>query len=179
MKIIYRPTEGLAVIQPFSVRDIRGEFVKTYRRSDFDRMGMKEVFVEDFYSVSNKGVVRGMHYQSPPHGHGKLVYCVRGRALDVVVDLRASSSTFGEAYSFTLSEHDKCMLYMEEGFAHGFYAFEDETVMVYKTTSEYAPDSDVGIRYDSFGFCWPGGVPVVSARDMLLPAFSKDNRYFR
>ncbi len=124
---------------------------------------------ESFYSTSRRGVLRGMHFQTPPHSHAKLVYCIRGSALDVVVDLRKSSPRYGAAASAELSEKNHQQLFIPTGLAHGFLALESDTVLVYMTTTVHSPSHDMGIHWDSFGFDWGTEAPTLSARDARLP----------
>ena len=110
-----------------------------------------------------------MHFQLPPHDHAKLVYCVCGRVLDVLLDLRKASPTFGQTASAELSRANSHVFYIPAGIAHGFLSLEDESVMVYKTTTVHQPDHDAGIRWDSFGFDCGSATPIISVRDTALP----------
>lgn len=156
---------GLFLISPFSQKDERGSFVKTYHKNEFEAHGLKADFRESYYSESVRGVIRGMHFQVPPHQHIKLVYATAGEVVDVVVDLRKGSPTFRQFQSFNLSSENKLMLYIPEGLAHGFCVTSDKATMVYCTGTEYNQESDAGIRYDSFGFHWPVSSPILSERD--------------
>ena len=127
---------------------------------------------EEFYSVSHKNVIRGMHFQLPPHDHDKLVYCTRGAVLDVLLDLRAGLN-YGQVASAEISGDNQHLIFIPKGIAHGFMALEDETLMLYKTSTVHAPEADCGIRWDSFGFDWPSRQPVISARDQQHMAFSE------
>jgi dTDP-4-dehydrorhamnose 3,5-epimerase/CDP-3, 6-dideoxy-D-glycero-D-glycero-4-hexulose-5-epimerase len=149
--------------------DARGTFVKTHAVSALARMGLRFELREEFYSVSQADVVRGMHFQRPPHDHDKIVYCPQGRVLDVLLDLRRGAG-FGRAMGVTLDAHDPAIIFIPRGVAHGFKALEDNTLMVYKTSSEHAPSHDAGIRWDSFGFDWKCATPVMSERDRGHPA---------
>lgn len=166
------PTElsGLVVIKPRIFADARGSFVKTFHDGLFRKLGLAFEPKEEFFSVSAKNVVRGMHFQVPPAAHDKLVYCVTGRVLDVVLDLRKSSPTFGRAIARELSAANREMFFIPVGFAHGFLSLEEGSVMVYKTNYVYAPEHDTGVRWDSFGFNWPVPSPVISERDVKLTA---------
>ena len=110
-----------------------------------------------------------MHFQLPPHGHGKLVYCIRGAVLDVVIDLRKLSATFGGVYSTQLTAANRRILFLPPGLGHGFVAQEDDTVMVYQTDKVHVPAADSGVRWDSFGFDWGCANPVISPRDREFP----------
>lgn len=161
--------EGLFLIKPFVFEDERGTFVKTFHEEEFKKQGLEADFKESFYSESVKGVVRGMHFQLPPHDHAKLVFSTSGKVLDVVVDLRRSSKTFGKYQSFELSSENKNMLYIPRGLAHGFCAVSDKATLFYFTTSVHNKEHDAGIRFDSFGFDWPVTQPVLSPRDLNFP----------
>ena len=159
---------GLWAIQPPVFRDARGDFVKTYHRLRFQELGIPFEPAEEFFSISAKDVIRGMHFQLPPKAHAKLVYCLHGKALDVVLDLRKESPTFGRSYATPMSEVDRKMLFIPVGFAHGFLAMEKDTVMVYLTNSVHSPSHDSGIAWNSFGFAWPNVSPIISERDQRL-----------
>lgn len=165
MKIIPTSIDGCYEILPRIMEDTRGRFVKTYHRDLFTANGLATNFVEQYYSVSRKGVLRGLHFQVPPHDHAKLVYCLTGRVLDAIVDLRVGSATFGKFELVELEAKKANMLYIAAGMAHGFYALEDNTIMQYHVTSVYAPQFDAGIRWDSAGIQWPDMVPILSERD--------------
>ena len=161
-----------AVLVPLRrVGDLRGSFVKTYARSVFESAGVDFDFREEFYSFSHKDVVRGMHFQRPPHDHAKLVFCPAGAVLDVLVDLRRGAG-FGRVASVVLSADEPAILVIPSGIAHGFKALRDDSLMVYKTSTEHAPSHDAGIRWDSFGFDWGVAAPVVSTRDAGHPALA-------
>lgn len=157
--------EGLFLIKPFVHSDERGTFVKTFREDKFNEHGLDADFKESFYSESVKGVVRGMHFQLPPHEHAKLVFCMSGEILDVVVDLRKNSPTYGKFQAFELTAENKHMLYLPKGMAHGFCSLSESGTLYYLTGSVHNPASDTGIRYDSFGFEWPVANLIVSDRD--------------
>lgn len=152
--------------------DHRGSFVKTHLDSALRALGVAFTLREEFYSVSGAGVVRGMHFQRPPHDHDKIVYCPQGRALDVLLDLRRGPG-YGLAASVTLTPASPSILFVPKGVAHGFKALVAGTMMVYKTSTEHVPPHDAGIRFDSFGFDWGDGAPVLSARDAAHPALSE------
>lgn len=150
------------------IDDARGCFVKTFTKSMFESVGISLDFQEEYYSISHRDVVRGMHFQLPPHDHGKLVYCALGSVLDVLVDLRAGPG-YGRVASTILSHHEPSMLYIPSGIAHGFKSLSEGSLMVYKTTAEYAPSHDAGIRWNSIGFDWKVESPIVSERDQEHP----------
>ena len=149
--------------------DARGCFVKMQQRSWFAACGLDADFKESYFSVSHARVIRGMHFQSPPYDHAKLVTVVQGKIVDVVLDLRRSSPTYGRHCAVELSAADGQSLYVGRGFAHGFAVLEGEATVNYMVTTEYAPDHDMGVRYDGFGYCWPVTNPILSDRDRALP----------
>ena len=161
---------GLHVLQPRVWADPRGVFVKTFQADVFRDLGIRFEPCEEFYSVSAKNVVRGLHFQLPPAAHAKLVYCLAGAVLDVVVDLRRHSPTFRRVFSRELSGRNRELLFIPVGFAHGFVALEDESSMVYKTDTVHTPACDAGIAWDSISFPWPAQKPVLSERDRGFPA---------
>lgn len=169
------PTDfaGLFVLKPVIRRDERGCFVKTYHHRLFQEAGLPFEPKEEFFSVSAKDVVRGMHFQAPPMAHAKLVYCVVGRVLDVVLDLRQASPTCGQAFSRELSAENCEMLFIPVGFAHGFLALEDDTIMVYQTGTVHSPPHDTGLLWNSFGYDWPVKNPILSPRDQQFPKWSE------
>ncbi|HEX4139176.1 MAG TPA: dTDP-4-dehydrorhamnose 3,5-epimerase [Candidatus Methylacidiphilales bacterium] len=172
MKIHSEILPGVFVLAPAVFGDLRGNFVKTYHKPEFSQLGIDYEVAEEFYSTSAKNVIRGMHFQTPPHDAVKLIYCIHGSVLDVLVDLRQSSPTFGQFRSIELSHKNSLIVMIPSGFGHGFLALENDTVMVYKASFVYAPDHDTGIRWDSFGFDWGVKDPIVSARDRALPSFA-------
>ena len=164
---------GCYEIFPQIVEDGRGIFVKTFREDLFATHGLETRFAEEYYSVSRRGVLRGLHFQLPPHEHAKFVYCVAGKVLDAVVDLRTDSPAFGQFAAFELGAEKGNMLYIAPGLAHGFYALTENVIMLYKVTSVYSPEHDSGIKWDSVGIPWPDGAPVLSDRDRGFPPLSK------
>ncbi|MGD1089574.1 MAG: dTDP-4-dehydrorhamnose 3,5-epimerase [Verrucomicrobiota bacterium] len=169
IKIHSEPLPGARVIEPRVFEDGRGNFVKTFHQSDFAALGMNFQPREEYFSTSRRGVVRGMHFQLPPHDHEKLVYCIRGAVLDVVLDLRKTSSSHGQSASVELSAANHCLFFVPRGVAHGFLSLHDDTIMIYKTSTVHAPAHDSGIRWDSFGFSWPVKTPILSDRDRSFP----------
>jgi dTDP-4-dehydrorhamnose 3,5-epimerase len=151
--------------------DGRGQFVKTVNHDEFSSYGLESDFVEQYYSRSHAGVIRGLHFQSPPHEHAKLVYCISGTVLDAVLDLRAGSPTYGKSVMIELSSRKGNMMYVPRGLAHGFCALE-ESVVVYNVTSAYASQYDAGLLWNSAGIHWPFESPILSDRDRSFPAFA-------
>ena len=159
------------LVEPRAFGDDRGFFMETYRGSEFENGGITAKFVQDNYSHSSKGVLRGLHYQMDPNAQGKLVFVVRGEIFDVAVDIRQKSPTFGKWVAAVLSEENHRLLFVPEGFAHGFLVTSAEADVVYKVTSEYAPDKDRGIMWDDpvLGVDWPSRSPSLSAKDKQHP----------
>ena len=158
------------LVQLARFEDLRGAFVKTLSKSMLDKMGCKFNLLEEYYSISKKDVIRGMHFQMPPHDHVKIVYCIAGSALDVVLDLRPGS-THGKFCSVTLDSSLPSLLIIPKGVAHGFRSLTDGCLMVYKTSSEYADEHDAGILWNSFDFDWGLSKPILSKRDRTHCAF--------
>ena len=169
MEITPLKTAGCLRISLDKRTDQRGYFIKTFQGSFFREAGCEITGGEDFYTTSSKGVVRGMHFQLPPKALKKVVYCLAGSILDVLVDLRVGSPTYLQSESLTLSAQEPCVLCLPVGVAHGFLALADDSMVCYKVDQEYDPALDSGIRWDSFGYDWPVQNPVVSARDSSLP----------
>lgn len=168
------PIRDLVIVEPRVFPDERGFFLETYKKSDFQKIGINENFAQDNHSFSHKGVIRGLHYQLPPKAQGKLVRVIRGAVWDVAADIRTSSPTFKKWFGVELSDGNARMLYIPPGFAHGFIALTDEVHLTYKCTEEYAPEADAGIRWDDpdIGIEWPEITPIVSEKDAILPYLS-------
>jgi dTDP-4-dehydrorhamnose 3,5-epimerase len=163
--------DGPVLVQPKVFRDERGFFHESYRRNVFSEMGIREEFVQDNHSRSGRGIVRGMHFQVGA-GAAKLVRCARGAILDVVVDLRKRSPTYGEWESFELTEDNLRQIYCPVGFAHGFCVLSEEADVMYKQTNYYDDDLERGIKYDDpdVGIAWPEGLELIpSQRDATAP----------
>ena len=169
MKITESQIQGLFEIDFVKHNDERGHFVKVFNSNEFRRAGLASDFAESYYSESNKHVVRGLHFQKPPSAHAKFVYCIRGAAIDIVLDLRKQSSTFLQYVTFDLNSENAKGLYIPLGCAHGFFALEDHTTLVYHTTTVYNANDDAGIRWDSIPYEWPSTEIIVSKRDQALP----------
>jgi dTDP-4-dehydrorhamnose 3,5-epimerase len=165
------PVPGLILLRPILPSDSRGFLVKTYQQDLFLENGIDFVPKEEFYTVSHFGVVRGMHFQAPPAEYGKLVHCVHGRVLDVVLDLRRGSPMFGRTWSGELDSIRRETLYLPPGLAHGFCSLAPETLVSYSTSHVHDSRQDLGIRWDTFGYAWPCAEPILSSRDRTLPSF--------
>ena len=155
------------LVIPKVFEDERGFFAETYKRSDFIKNGVPFDFVQDNHSKSNKGVLRGLHYQLNPKAQGKLVRVVRGALLDVAVDIRRGSPYYAKWISVELNAENKHMLWVPPGFAHGILILENNTELLYKVTEEYSPENDRGILWNDreLGIKWPTNEPVLSAKD--------------
>lgn len=158
--------------------DIRGAFVKNFQREEFSGLGLESDFRESYYTISKENVIRGMHFQVPPHDQAKLVTIIQGTVVDVILDLRSSSPTIGQHVSVELSHDNRKSIYIPKGCAHGFSVLTESATVFYMVTSEYAPASDKGIRYDSFGFDWRVVQPIISERDLQFPPLFEFKEYF-
>ena len=168
MRLAARLLPGALLLDLKVFRDGRGVFAKTYQQSIAETLGIAFPLVEEFYSISAKGVVRGMHFQVPPRDHRKLVYCAAGSVLDVLLDLRPGAG-YGQVASTVLqAQRPQCLL-IPSGVAHGFLSLTDDSLMIYKTTTEHSPDHDCGVLWSSFAFEWPEPRPIVSDRDAAHP----------
>ena len=165
LDVIETAIPGCYELQPSVLRDSRGAFVKTYHADAFREVGLCTAWAEQYHTTSAPGVLRGLHFQLPPHDHAKLVYCISGRVLDVAVDLRVGSPSYGQCVTLELSAERGNMIYLPTGLAHGFCTHEEPATLVYNVTSVYQPDSDAGIRWDSANIPWPLTNPLLSERD--------------
>lgn len=168
MNIQKTPFEGLYILETVNFQDVRGSFQKLFNYDFYESNGLDTDFKEFYYSISHKNVIRGMHFQLPPFEHTKVVYVSKGRVLDVVVDIRKNSETYGECFSMELDGYKGDYLYIPKGFAHGFLSLEDDTIVNYAQTSGYSREHDGGILYSSIPFCWNVKQPVVSGRDLTF-----------
>jgi len=167
MRVDNTNIEGVKLIHQFRHDDERGAFVKPFHDSDFKAAGIDFELKESFYSTSVKNVIRGMHFHSPPHAHSKIVFCTAGCVLDVALDLRKDSPTYGQYATAELCFQNNQALYIPEGFAHGFLSLTEESTLFYFVDGMYSPDVDGGLRYDSFGLDWPlDGNAILSPRDL-------------
>jgi len=162
--------KDVILIKPKVFGDNRGFFMETYKKSEFAKMGIDVEFNQDNHSKSTKGVLRGLHFQKQPHAQAKLVRCAKGRIYDVAVDIREKSKTFGQYVKVELSEDNKNMLYIPEGFAHGFVVLSDEAELLYKASGEYAPQADSGILWCDKDINIDWGIdfePILSEKDKV------------
>ncbi|MES9934834.1 MAG: dTDP-4-dehydrorhamnose 3,5-epimerase [Sedimenticola sp.] len=173
MRIAETGMSGVYVIEHTYHKDLRGEFFKVFNSALFREAGLVTDFREAFHSTSVKNVIRGMHFQVPPHDHEKLVYASQGCVLDVVIDIRPDSSTYGRYFATELSAENRKSIYIARGFAHGFRVLSDSATVHYMTSTEHHAQSDRGILWNSFGCDWrlKGGDddPVLSDRDRSFP----------
>jgi dTDP-4-dehydrorhamnose 3,5-epimerase/CDP-3, 6-dideoxy-D-glycero-D-glycero-4-hexulose-5-epimerase len=165
------------LIELSKLNDLRGSFVKTFSKSTLDNLNLSFDLREEYYSTSKKNVIRGMHFQTPPHDHVKIVYCLEGAVLDVLLDLRPGPA-YGRVASVELDASSPKLLVIPKGVAHGFKSLFDGSLMVYKTSSEYSIEHDSGIRWDSINFDWGLDKPVISDRDLYHPTLKDFNTPF-
>jgi len=174
MKIEKTEINDLLIIKPAVFEDERGYFFESYNRDKFLAQGIDVTFIQDNESRSMKNVLRGLHFQKPPFAQGKLVRVMHGSVLDVAVDLRRESPTYGKWASIVLSDKNKWMYWVPAGFAHGFLTLEDHTVFFYKCTNVYDKASEGSIRWDdpNLGIVWGKDIhPVLSEKDKISPLF--------
>ena len=171
MKITELEIRGVRLIENFESYDERGGFVKVFN----DELFLKEKIIfnpkEIYYSISHKDVIRGMHFQIPPFEHAKLIYVAKGKILDVILDIRKNSKTFGKAISIELEEN-KNSVYIPIGCAHGFRSLEDGSIVIYNQTSCYSKEHDSGILWNSFNYNWGINAPIISDRDNRFNSFN-------
>ncbi|MFA5374647.1 MAG: dTDP-4-dehydrorhamnose 3,5-epimerase [Dehalococcoidia bacterium] len=160
------------LIKPRVFSDDRGFFIETYKMPDFVDAGITDSFVQDNHSRSTRGVLRGLHYQNPPCAQGKLIRAVKGEIFDVAVDIRAGSPTYGRWVGEILSEENKSMLYIPQGFAHGFCILSEAADVVYKASGVYSPRAEAGIIWNDrdLNIKWPIKEPIVSDKDAQWPS---------
>jgi dTDP-4-dehydrorhamnose 3,5-epimerase len=180
MEVSYFDIEGLALIKPRIFSDDRGYFYESFNQAAFQKAGLETGFIQDNQSLSKKGVLRGLHFQNPPYAQGKLVRVTQGAVIDIAVDIRKSSSTYGKYVKVELSGENKLMLWIPPGFAHGFITLEDDTMFLYKCTNLYHKESESGIIWNDAELNIEWGIkdPLVSSKDLELSSFSNcDNRF--
>jgi dTDP-4-dehydrorhamnose 3,5-epimerase len=175
MKMISTPLPGLLVLDPTLYTDERGSFLETYSARILQANGLEGNFVQDNQSISKQGVIRALHFQKPPFAQGKLVRVARGKALDVAVDIRKKSPTYGQHFSIELTAENNLQLWIPAGFAHGFQSLEDDTIFCYKCTNFYDKNSEGGIIWNDpdLRIAWPLAEQVVAAKDQTFPPFAE------
>ena len=169
---------GLKLIHLNKFLDNRGIFLKVFNEDLFLKNNLEINFKESYFSISNKNVIRGMHFQIPPCEHTKLVYLNHGKVLDVVLDIRKSSPTYEHYFSIELNLKQPVLIYIPVGCAHGFLSLEDNSMVTYLQTSCYNSKCDKGIKYDSFNMDWGIDTPILSERDLQFPDLSNSNYGF-
>lgn len=174
MQVIQTGIEGLVEIVPQVYEDNRGWFMEFYKEESFHPKGITDRFTQENLSFSKKGVIRGMHFQYPPHEQAKLVSVLNGKVLDVVIDLRKGSKTFGQTYCCLLDSEKHNLLMVPEGFAHGFAALED-SLFLYKTSNAYNREAEGGIVWNDpqLNIQWPFPDPILSEKDRSLPTLEE------
>lgn len=167
------PLDGAFVVTPMQFNDERGSFCKFYSAQTLSQMGAVPPFIEEYMSVSKKGVLRGLHYQKGAYAQAKFVRCMRGEVLDAIVDLRKSSPTFGKAATVLLSEENMLSLYAPRGFAHGFLALSEGAIVLYTADNHYVPAEESGIIWNDseLSIDWPTKDPLLSDKDKNWPDF--------
>jgi dTDP-4-dehydrorhamnose 3,5-epimerase len=177
MKFLNTSIEGLVIIEPTVFGDNRGYFLESYNKKKFEEAIGKVSFVQDNESKSSKGVLRGLHFQKPPYAQAKLVSCIEGKVLDIAVDIREGSETYGQHVIIELSGGNKKQVFIPRGFAHGFLVLSNTAIVSYKVDKSYAPAYDAGIRWDDPMLNIQWGVSesevLVSEKDAKLPFFSE------
>ncbi len=168
MKITESPLKDLLIIEPAIFEDKRGYFFESYNIEKFNSISVSHQFVQDNQSLSQKGVLRGLHFQNPPFAQGKLVRVIKGAVLDVTVDIRKDSETYGRHFVFELNEKNKSMLFIPPGFAHGFLTLEDNTIFFYKCTNYYNKASEDTLLWSdsTLNIDWKIQNPIISEKDM-------------
>ena len=177
MKFVNTPIEGLVIIEPTVFEDDRGYFLESYNKKKFEKAIGEISFVQDNESKSSKGVLRGLHFQKPPYAQAKLVRCIEGKVLDVAIDIRDGSETYGQHVIVELSGENKKQVFIPRGFAHGFLVLSESAIFAYKVDNSYAPAYDAGIRWDDPTLNIQWGVNqsevLVSGKDGNLSFFSE------
>ncbi len=170
----------MVLIEGKAFGDERGFFMEMYKRSEFSKYGITQIFVQDNHSHSVRGVLRGLHYQKQPAAQAKLISVIRGEVLDVAVDIRKGSPSYGCWVSEILSQRNHRILYVPEGFAHGFLVLSEVTDVVYKVTSEYSPQAERGIIWNdpSIGIDWPIKEPLLVRKDTQFPILKEADNNF-
>jgi dTDP-4-dehydrorhamnose 3,5-epimerase len=175
MEVIETNLKGVVVIKPKVFEDERGYFFESYNQNSFKTHGLDLIFVQDNQSLSQKGVLRGLHFQNNPHAQGKLVRVIKGAVYDVAVDIRKNSPTYGHWFGQELTEQNKWMMYIPEGFAHGFATLQDNTIFSYKCTNVYNKASEDCLLWNDtqLAIDWHLENPMLSAKDLEGKKFSE------
>ena len=175
MKISKTKINGLIIITPKVFFDDRGSFFESWNSDQFNNVGINDIFDQDNQSISSKNVLRGLHFQNPPYAQSKLVRVIKGSVLDVAVDLRKSSPTYGKHHSLILSGENKISFYIPKGFAHGFLSLEDNTIFSYKCSGKYNKISEESLIWNDrdLEIDWGISNPIVSEKDLNAKYFNK------
>lgn len=175
MEIIKTHIEDLLIIKPKVFEDTRGYFFESYNKAVFENNGINVDFLQDNQSLSHTGVLRGLHFQAPPHAQGKLVRVITGAVLDIAVDIRKNSPTYGEHVAIELTQENKTMFYIPEGFAHGFLTLRDHTVFSYKCTKVYHKESEGCVLWNDkdLNINWNMIDPILSEKDKSGTPFNE------
>jgi dTDP-4-dehydrorhamnose 3,5-epimerase len=173
MQIIQTPIEGLLIIKPKVFEDSRGYFFEPWNRQAFAKEGILTDFVQDNQSLSQKGVLRGLHFQNPPHAQAKLVRVIQGAVLDVAVDIRKNSTSYGKHFALEINSENKLSFFIPEGFAHGFVTLQDNTIFSYKCSALYNKASEGSILWNDpdLAIAWNTENPALSEKDLLSSPF--------
>ena len=181
MQIIYTPIEGLVILEPRIFHDTRGYFYESYNQQKMSELGIDTIFVQDNQSYSQKGVIRGLQFQRPPFAQAKLVRVIKGKVLDVAVDIRKGSPTYGQHYSVLLTGDNHRQFFIPEGFAHGFVALEDNSIFTYKCSQFYHKEAEMSIRYNDpiLNIDWGlDETPIMTEKDLCGVLFDQFNTPF-
>lgn len=167
--------DDVFIVEKSLFEDHRGTFIKIFNEAAFSNVGLSADFKESYFSVSNKDVLRGMHYQQHPYGHAKLVSVIEGEILDVIVGIGgvANQRNYGKVFSTILSKENNRSLYIPDGYAHGFLVLSDHAIVINHMTSVFNAESDTGIHFRSFDYDWPTKSPIVSDKDSKLKPLTK------
>lgn len=174
MQIKTTPIEGLLIIEPQIFNDPRGYFYESYNKAKMYEAGIDTEFVQDNQSLSQKGIVRGLHFQAAPYAQAKLVRVIQGAVMDVAVDIRKNSPTYGQHFAIELSAENKTMFFIPPGFAHGFETLADNTLFLYKCSNLYNKESEGGLLWndEQLNIQWQTKNPLVSDKDKVLPTLN-------
>ena len=183
MKITRTKIKDLIIIEPNIYKDERGYFIESFNKKKYDELNINTDFAQDNESKSTKGVLRGLHFQKPPYDQSKLVRCIQGKVLDVAVDIRTNSKTYGQHFSIILSDKNKKQFYIPKGFAHGFIVLSDHAIFSYKVDNDYSPNHDCGILWNDLdlNIDWKLNNinPIISKKDSSLSTFKELKKYFK
>lgn len=171
MKVHETEIQGCLKVDLPIFEDDRGSFLKTFSFSSFKSFGLTTKCTEEYLTRSRRNVVRGMHFQTPPHEHEKVVYCLDGAITDVVLDIRKKSQSYGKYVVFEISSEKPCAVVIPAGCAHGFLTISTQATVLYRVSSEHSKENDIGISWDSFGYTWNVNQPILSGRDKQHRAF--------